>query len=207
MARMTIKGYIKAKPTRAQLKAEKRVQQGKERALKARLKGMIQQAKSQIKGLENAGLNTPALKSLRKKTDLKTKGKSYNELQATYFALNRFFNSMTSTVQGATRVLEQTARIIGAEHSTPRQIAERAHEFFEIASKVEQALQVQGISKGSPHIQETIRLMQKWHDVFKRASDMDEKVEAVLKELEKSQTIQQEDDFGIYLYDTIGVKD
>lgn len=129
MARLTIKGYIKAKPTRAQLKAEKQVQQGKERALKARLKGMIQQAKSQIKGLENAGLNTPALQKLRSKTDLKTKGKSYNELQSTYFAVDKFLRSITSSVKGATRALEKTSKVIGMENSTPQQIAQHAKNF------------------------------------------------------------------------------
>ena len=208
MARLTIKGYIKAKPTRAQLKAEKQVQQGKERALKARLRGMIQQAKTQIKGLENIGLNTPALQKLRAKTDLRTKGKSYNELQSTYFAIDKFLKSMTSSVKGATRALEKTAEIIGMKNSTPSQIAQHAKEFFEIASKAEQALQVSGISQGSPIIQRIIReLNQKNDEAWRNAKSIDEKVSIVLKEIEKSQTIQQEDEFGLYLYDTIGVKD
>lgn len=208
MGRLSIKAYIKAKPTRAQLKAEKQVQQGKERALKARLKGMIQQAKSQIKGLENAGLNTPALQKLKSKTDLKTKGKSYNELQSTYFAIDKFLKSMTSNVKGATRALEKTAEIIGMKGSTPSQIAQHAKEFFEIVSKAEQALQVSGISIGSPNVQIIVRELNQRNDaVWRNAKTIEDKVSAVLKEIDKSQTIQQEDEFGLYLYDTIGVRD
>ena len=206
MARLTIKGYIKAKPTRAQLKAEKQVQQGRERALKARLKGMIQQAKTQITALKNAGLNTPAMEKLFNTTNLKAKS-THNEMVSQYFALERFFRSMTSTVDGATKVLEKTAQVIGMENSTAEQIQSHAKQFFEIVSKTEQALQVSGITKGSPHILETIRLMQKYHDMFKKATDIDEKVELVIEQLKKSETIQQEDEFGLYLYDTIGVKD
>lgn len=64
-----------------------------------------------------------------------------------------------------------------------------------------------GISAGSPTIQEAIRTLQKYHDDFKRSTSIEDKVSMVLKEIEKSQTIQQEDEMGLYLYDTIGVKD
>lgn len=208
MSRMTIKGYIKASPTRAQLKAEKQVALGKQRALKSRLKGMIQQAKTQIKELDEIGIETPAVKKLRSKTDLSTKGKSYNELQSTYFALERFFKSMTSTKEGALRVLEKTAQIIGQEGIAPAQIYSHASEFFEIASKAEQAMQIKGISAGSPTIMEMIReLQQKYKRIWAKVDDIELKTKIVVKQLEKYFEIQQEDEMGLYIYDKVGVKD
>ena len=81
---MRIEIKLKAKPSRKVIKARKNVAQGKEKALKSKLKGMIRKAKSQLKGLEKAGIDTPAKQKLLSKTDLKTKGKNYNQLQSTY---------------------------------------------------------------------------------------------------------------------------
>ena len=140
---------LKADPSRNVLKARKNVAQGKERALKSKLRGMIREAKSRLKGLENAGIDTPAKQKLLAKTDLKTKGKSYNQLQSTYFAVDKFLKSQTASVKGATQNLNQIARIIGLKNVPASEIVRYARQFFEIASYAKQALNTSGQSIGS----------------------------------------------------------
>lgn len=207
--RATIKGYIKAKPTRAQLKAEKQVAKGRERALKNQINSMVQQAKSQIKGIERAGLeSTPALEKLRAKTDLTTKGKSYNQLQSTYFALDSFLKSQTATAKGAIENLNQIARTVGMEGATAQEIAQNASKFFAIAKRVQQIAPLMGLNGGSTRIFEAIRQVQKdINDRWQKSMDGWSKVDAVLRELNKQQQTIAEDEFGLYLYDEIGVKD
>ena len=205
---MRIEMRIKAKPSRKVVKARKNVAQGKERALKSKLKGMISQAKSQLKGLENAGLDTPAKEKLLSKTDLKTKGKNYNQLQSIYFAVDNFLKSQTASVKGATQNLNQIARIIGMKNVSANEIANYANQFFQIASYAKQALNTSGQSIGSTRLFEAIRKTAKTYQTqWDNAESALDKVEMVLQELQKQQSEVAKDEFALYVYDTFGVSD
>ena len=205
---MRIEMRIKAKPSRKVVKARKNVAQGKERALKSKLKGMISQAKSQLKGLENAGLDTPAKQKLLSKTDLKTKGKNYNQLQSTYFAVDNFLKSQTSSVKGAIQNLNQIARIIGVKNVSANEIANYASQFFQIASYAKQALNTSGQSIGSTRLFEAIRKTAKTYQTqWDNAESALDRVEMVLQELQKQQSEVAKDEFALYVYDTFGVSD
>ena len=205
---MRIEMRITAKPSRKVVKARKNVAQGKERALKSKLKGMISQAKSQLKGLENAGLDTPAKQKLLSKTDLKTKGKNYNQLQSTYFAVDNFLKSQTSSVKGAIQNLNQIARIIGVKNVSANEIANYASQFFQIASYAKQALNTSGQSIGSTRLFEAIRKTAKTYQTqWNNAESALDRVEMVLQELQKQQSEVAKDEFALYVYDTFGVSD
>lgn len=178
----------KQTPSRKTIKAKIQVSKGKQRSLRARVESQIQQVKRQIKEIEKNGLKeTPAITELNKRgTTLTTKGKNYNQLQSTYFSLDNFLKSQTSTAQGAIRVLEQTARIIGAENTTPQGLKEMAKEFFEIASKTDELLKtgVNKYSAGSTRIFEAIRNVQKENSaLWKSAGSTAEKANAVVEKL------------------------
>lgn len=197
---------LKADPPRNVLKARKNVAQGKQRALKAQLKGMIRQAKSQLKGLENAGLNTPAKEKLLAKTDLKTKGKNYNQLKSTYFAVDNFLKSQTSSVKGATKNLNQIARIIGLKNVTAGEILRYAKQFFEIASYAKQALNTSGQSIGSTRLFDAIRKTEKKYQTqWNNAESALSRVEMVLQELQKQQAEIAQDEFALYVLDGFGL--
>ena len=205
---MRIEMRLKGKPSRKVLKARKNVAQGKERALKSKLKGMISQAKSQLKGLENAGLDTPAKQKLLSKTDLKTKGKNYNQLQSTYFAVDSFLKSQTASVKGAIQNLNQIARIIGVKNVSANEIANYASQFFQIASYAKQALNTSGQSIGSTRLFEAIRKTAKTYQTkWDNAESALDRVEMVLQELQKQQSEVAKDEFALYVYNELGVSD
>lgn len=179
---------VEQKPSRKAIKAKIQVSKGKQRALRARVEAQIQQAKRQIKQIEKNGLTeTPAITELNKRgTTLTTKGKNYNQLQSTYFSLDKFLKAQTSTAQGALRVLEQTAKIIGAENTTPQGLKDLAEEFFEIASKTDELLKTgeTKYSAGSTRIFEAIRRIQKENSaLWKSAGNTAEKANAVVEKL------------------------
>ena len=199
---------VKAVARRKLIKAQKQVAQGKVRELKKKLRGMISQAKSQLKGLENAGLDTPAKEKLLSKTDLKIKGKSYNQLQSTYFAVDSFLKSQTSSVKGATQNLNQIANIIGVKNIPANEIARYASQFFQIASYAKQALQISGQSIGSTRIFEAIRKVSKTYQTqWKNAESILSRTEMVLKEIQKQQAEIAQDEFMLYIHDDLGVSD
>ena len=197
---------LKADPPRNVLKARKNVAQGKQRALKNQLRGMIRQAKSQLKGLENAGLNTPAKEKLLAKTDLKIKGKNYNQLKSTYFAVDNFLKSQTASVKGATKNLNQIARIIGLKNVTAGEILRYAKQFFEIASYAKQALNTSGQSIGSTRLFDAIRKTEKKYQTqWNNAESALSRVEMVLQELQKQQAEIAQDEFALYVLDGFGL--
>ncbi len=197
---------LKADPPRSVLKARKNVAQGKQRALKAQLRGMIRQAKSQLKGLENAGLNTPAKEKLLAKTDLKIKGKNYNQLKSTYFAVDNFLKSQTASVKGATKNLNQIARIIGLQNVTAGEILRYAKQFFEIASYAKQALNTSGQSIGSTRLFDAIRKTEKKYQTqWNNAESALSRVEMVLQELQAQQAEIAQDEFALYVLDGFGL--
>lgn len=199
---------VKAVARRKLIKAQKQVSQGKVRELKKKLRGMISQAKSQLKGLENAGLDTPAKEKLLSKTDLKTKGKSYNQLQRTYFAVDSFLKSQTSSVKGATQNLNQIANIIGVKNIPANEIANYASQFFQIASYAKQALQISGQSIGSTRLFESIRkVSKKYKAQWENAESILSRTEMVLKEIQKQQAEIAQDEFMLYIHEDLGVSD
>lgn len=203
---MEITIRIKTTPSRKEIKARKQVKEGKERALKAKLKGMINQAKSQLKGLENAGLDTPAKQKLLAKTDLRTKGKSYNQLQSTYFAVDKFLKSQTASVKGATQNLNQIAKIVGVKNLSSADFVTYANQFFQIASYAKQALQVSGQTIGSARLFESIRsVSKKYETAWNNSESILQRTELVLNEIAKVQTEKAVDEFTIYTYDILGV--
>lgn len=205
---MRIDIKLKAKPTRKEIKARKQVAQGKQKALKAKLKSMIKQAKSQLKGLEKANLETPAMQKLLAKTDLRTKGKSYNQLQSTYFAVDNFLKSQTSSVKGATQNLNQIAKIIGVKNVSANEIANYASQFFQIASYAKQALQTSGQTIGSERLFEAIRkVSKKYEKVWSNAENSLSRAEIVLQELQRQQAEIAQDEFALYVYNDLGVSD
>ena len=197
---------LKADPSRNVLKARKNVAQGKQRALKSKLRGMIRQAKSQLKGLENAGIDTPAKQKLLSKTDLKIKGKNYNQLQSTYFAVDNFLKSQTASVKGATRNLNQIARIIGLKNVPVSEIISHARQFFQIASYAKQALNTSGQSIGSTRLFEAIRKTEKKYQTqWNNAESALGRVEMVLQELQRQQAEIAQDEFALYVLDGFGL--
>ena len=148
-AELTIK--IRVKTTggdrvRNLLKAKKMVHEAKKQKLYTKLKALYAEAKRNIKDLQRHNLgDTPAIQKLEENGKIKfsVKGKTYNELQSDYFRLKRFAESETSTVKGATNVLENIAKNINIQYNDLNEIIVKSRVFFDIASKVEQILEAQ----------------------------------------------------------------
>ena len=146
---LTIK--IKVKTTggdrvRNLLKAKKMVHEAKKQKLYAKLKALYAEAKRNIRDLQRHNLgDTPAIQKLEENGKIKfsVKGKTYNELQSDYFRLKRFMEAETSTVKGATNVLENIAKNINIQYNDLNEIIVKSRVFFDIASKVEQILEAQ----------------------------------------------------------------
>lgn len=146
---LTIK--IKVKTTggdrvRNLLKAKKMVHEAKKQKLYTKLKALYAEAKRNIRDLQRHNLgDTPAIQKLEENGKIKfsVKGKTYNELQSDYFRLKRFMEAETSTVKGATNVLENIAKNINIQYNDLNEIIVKSRVFFDIASKVEQILEAQ----------------------------------------------------------------
>ena len=148
-AELTIK--IKIKTTggdrvRNLLKAKKMLHEAKKQKLYTKLKALYAEAKRNIRDLQRHNLgDTPAIQKLEENGKIKfsVKGKTYNELQSDYFRLKRFMEAETSTVKGATNVLENIAKNINIQYNDLNEIIVKSRVFFDIASKVEQILEAQ----------------------------------------------------------------
>lgn len=128
------------------LKAKKMQHEAKKRKLYTKLKALYADAKRNIRDLQRHNLgDTPAIQKLEENGKIKfsVKGKTYNELQSDYFRLKRFAEAETSTVKGATAVLENIARNTGIHYNNLDDLITQSKVFFEIASKVEQILEAQ----------------------------------------------------------------
>lgn len=128
------------------LKAKKMQHEAKKRKLYTKLKALYADAKRNIRDLQRHNLgDTPAIQKLEENGKIKfsVKGKTYNELQSDYFRLKRFAEAETSTVKGATAVLENIARNTGIQYDNLDDLITQSKVFFEIASKVEQILEAQ----------------------------------------------------------------
>ena len=148
-AELTIK--IRVKTTggdrvRNLLKAKKMLHEAKKQKLYTKLKALYAEAKRNIRDLQSHNLgDTPAIQKLEENGKIKfsVKGKTYNELQSDYFRLKRFMEAETSTVKGATNVLENIAKNINIQYNDLNEIIVKSRVFFDIASKVEQILEAQ----------------------------------------------------------------
>lgn len=188
-----IKFTVKSEPNQKYLNKAKQAKL-EEKRLRAEINTMIQRAKSQIKQLYRIyGTATPAIKALRERgTTLSVKGKNFHELQSTYFSLDKFLKAQTSNVQGAERVLQRTAEIIGTQKITPSNIKQLAREFFEIASKSQQILQSDaGFWGGSSRIFSAIREIQQQANAnWENATTIEEKAGIVADKL----TVKQQEE-------------
>lgn len=189
-AKVGITISLQQKPSRKAIKAKLQVSKGKERALRSKVENMIQQAKQQIKQLQKKGFSdTPAITQLKKRgTTLTTKGKNYNQLQSTYFSLDKFLKAQTSNVEGALRVLNQTAEIIGIQDAVPGGLKEIAKEFFSIASLTQEymASGKSGYAIGSTRVFEAIRRVTKENAArWNKAGDILDKTDLVITYLEE----------------------
>ena len=148
-AELTIKIRIKTTGgdrVRNLLKAKKMLHEAKKQKLYAKLKALYSEAKRNIRDLQRHNLgDTPAIQKLEENGKIKfsVKGKTYNELQSDYFRLKRFMEAETSTVKGATNVLENIAKNINIQYNDLNEIIVKSRVFFDIASKVEQILEAQ----------------------------------------------------------------
>lgn len=128
------------------LKAKKMLHEAKKQKLYTKLKKLYADAKRNIRDLQRHNLSdTPAIQKLEEngKIRFSVKGKTYNELQSDYFRLKRFAEAETSTVKGATAVLENIARNTGIHYNNLDDLITQSRVFFDIASKVEQILEAQ----------------------------------------------------------------
>ena len=128
------------------LKAKKMLHEAKKQKLYTKLKALYAEAKRNIMDLQKHNLgDTPAIQKLEENGKIKfsVKGKTYNELQSDYFRLKRFMEAETSTVKGATNVLENIAKNINIQYNDLNEIIVKSRAFFDIASKVEQILEAQ----------------------------------------------------------------
>lgn len=128
------------------LKAKKMFHEAKKQKLYTKLKALYADAKRNIRDLQRHNLgDTPAIQKLEENGKIKfsVKGKTYNELQSDYFRLKRFAEAETSTVKGATAVLENIARNTGIHYDDLNDLITKSRVFFDIASKVEQILEAQ----------------------------------------------------------------
>ena len=148
---MLFRSKIKVKTTggdrrRNLLKAKLMQHEAKKQKLYAKLKALYAEAKRNIRDLQSHNLgDTPAIQKLEENGKIKfsVKGKTYNELQSDYFRLKRFVESETSTVKGATNVLENIAKNTNIQYNDLNDLISKSRVFFDIASKVEQILEAQ----------------------------------------------------------------
>ena len=151
MEKMELTIKIRVKTTggdrvRNLLKAKKMLHEAKKQKLYTKLKALYAEAKRNIRDLQSHNLgDTPAIQKLEENGKIKfsVKGKTYNELQSDYFRLKRFMEAETSTVKGATNVLENIAKNINIQYNDLNEIIVKSRVFFDIASKVEQILESQ----------------------------------------------------------------
>ena len=147
-------GGYSAKVTRKMLRAYKQslTKTAKEWERKAKEEAMT--AIKNIKGIYKAGFKeTPAIKALlddgladrQGNIYFNVKGHKVQDLQKIWYRLKRFNESETATAKGATDFLHQMYANIGLEYPSNKEAIERAELFFDIASKVKQIMQAEGM--------------------------------------------------------------
>lgn len=131
---------IETKGEKVQKEKEKRV-----REIRREASRLVSMANKRLQRLEsNKLIDSPAYKSLYeergKRPRFGIRGKDFNEVQKEMARMRRFLDSATSTVRGANRVLKEMAKNTGIKYKNLKELKEKASQFFELASKVEQYL-------------------------------------------------------------------
>ena len=98
-------------------------------------------ANKRVERLEKNNLtSTPAYQRYIKEGRFGVKGKDHNQVQSELSRLKAFLGSETSTIRGANKTLKDMAKNTGIQYSNLTELRDKAHKFFELASKVEQYL-------------------------------------------------------------------
>ena len=99
-------------------------------------------ANKRVRRLEQKNLtNAPAYQQfIASGGKFSVKGKDYNQLQQEISRLHSFLNSQTSTVRGYNNVLKEMAKNTGIKYKNLTELKDKANNFFELQSKVEQYL-------------------------------------------------------------------
>lgn len=118
-------------------------------------------ANKRVRRLEQNNLtNAPAYQQyIASGGKFSVRGKDYNQLQQEISRLQSFLSSETSTVRGYNNVLKEMAKNTGIKYKNLADLKEKASNFFELHSKVEQYLrQVEDMASaiGYQKIWETI---------------------------------------------------
>lgn len=110
---------------------------------RAQITKKISMANKRLRRLEKAGLtDSPAYQRLVKdgKPQFSIKGKDYRQVQQEEVKLNRYLDSLTSTVTGTTKHLKTMAKNVGIKYDNMKQLQADAKIFFELDSKAKQYL-------------------------------------------------------------------
>lgn len=104
---------------------------------------LVSMANKRIDRLEKAGLeSSPAYQKWISEGGQRfgVKGKTNAEVQTELHRLRRFINSQTSTIRGVNKNLKEMANNTGIKYKNIKELQNKATNFFELASKVEQYL-------------------------------------------------------------------
>lgn len=110
--------------------------------LKKEANRLASMANKRVRRLEQNNLtNAPAYQQyIASGGKFSVRGKDYNQLQQEISRLHSFLNSQTSTVRGYNNVLKEMANNTGIKYKNLADLKEKASNFFELQSKVEQYL-------------------------------------------------------------------
>ncbi len=113
-----------------------------EREFRAEARRLVSMANKRIRRMNKNGLDTPAMRALQKDgiAAFSVKGKTFNEVQAEYYRMQRFLNDATSTVKGANEMLKTMADNIGFKYKKIKDIQAYAKQFFDLAERIKQYL-------------------------------------------------------------------
>ncbi len=113
-----------------------------ERKFRAEARRLVSMANKRIRRMNKNGLDTPAMRALQKDgiAAFSVKGKTFNEVQAEYYRMQRFLNDATSTVKGANEMLKTMADNIGFKYKKIKDIQAYAKQFFDLAERIKQYL-------------------------------------------------------------------
>lgn len=113
-----------------------RVADKKQKELMTKVKGLAKIANNRLRKLEDANLTASSAYTHWQENGSRTfgsvTGNSYQSLQSEYWRIQNFLNSMTSTVDGAQKVLAELSANTGYKASTH----EDFKRFFSVADKI-----------------------------------------------------------------------
>lgn len=104
---------------------------------------LVSIANKRLRRLEDKGLtDSPAYQKWLEAGGEKfgIKGKTFNEVQSEVARLRNFIDSETSTIRGINRTLKEMASNTGIKYKNLSDLRQKAGQFFDLASKIEQYL-------------------------------------------------------------------